>query len=127
MILLVEDNKDIRENFAELLALEGFDIETADRGDTGLEIALLRQPEVIICDIHMPGLDGYEVLKALMENKETANIPFIFTSSSSENVDVKKGLSLGAKFFFVKPFDEYDVIKSIKICLADSLEKLSQF
>lgn len=118
MILIIEGNIDIRENLAELLMMEGFEVETAHSGELGLKLAAELKPDLIICDIWLPIIDGYSVLLALKQNKLTSEIPFIFTSSSSEKIDIKKGLDLGVKYFFVKPFDDWDIIDCIKNCLA---------
>jgi len=117
MILLIEDNNEIREALAELLTLEGFVVETADCGLYGLKLARKIVPDLIICDILMPGLDGYGVLKSLKENKHTSGIPFIFSSSKAEKLDTQKGMDLGAQYFFVKPFDEILLINCINNCL----------
>jgi CheY-like chemotaxis protein len=117
MILVIEDNEDIRETLAELLTLEGFVVETADCGLYGLQLAREFKPDLIICDILMPGLDGYGVLLSLRQNKQTCDIPFIFSSSKAEKKDAQMGMALGAKYFFVKPFDELLLINCIKNCL----------
>jgi CheY-like chemotaxis protein len=118
MILLIEDNEDIRETLAELLTLEGFVVETADCGLYGLQLARELAPDLIICDILMPGLDGYGVLASLKQNKQTCDIPFIFSSSQADKLDAQMGMALGAKYFFVKPFDELVLIKCINNCLS---------
>jgi CheY-like chemotaxis protein len=114
MILLIEDNEDIRENFAELLMLEGFAVETADCGIKAINLAEEQTPSLVICDIMMPGMDGYEVLTAFRQNKLTCNIPFIFSSSKAEKADAQKATALGAEHFFVKPFDVIELISCIK-------------
>jgi len=124
MILLIEDNEDIRETLAELLTLEGFVVETADCGLYGLQLAQERVPDLIICDILMPGLDGYGVLASLKQNKQTRDIPFIFSSSKAEKLDAQKGMALGAKYFFVKPFDEILLINCINNCLCAASNRI---
>jgi CheY-like chemotaxis protein len=117
MILLIEDNNEIRETLAELLTIEGFVVETADCGLHGLQLAFDHVPDLIICDILMPGLDGYAVLNALKQNEKTSHIPFIFSSSKAEKLDAQVGMTLGAQYFFVKPFDEVLLINCINNCL----------
>jgi CheY-like chemotaxis protein len=114
MILLIEDNEDIRENFAELLMLEGFTVKTADCGQKALNLSEEQPPDLVICDIMMPGMDGYEVLTAFRQNKQTCNIPFIFSSSKAEKADAQKAKALGAAHFFVKPFDVVELMSCIK-------------
>ncbi|MDR3697418.1 response regulator [Mucilaginibacter sp.] len=117
MILLIEDNNDIRESSEELLIIEGFAVKTASCGIDGLKIACNCIPDLIICDILMPGMDGYEVISALKKNPATCNIPVIFSSSKSESADALKAYELGAKFFLVKPFGEEELMGCINNCL----------
>lgn len=89
-ILVIDDNKDIRENTAEILSLAGYNTFTAENGKLGVEMALKEQPDVIICAIMMPVLDGYGVLLLLNKNEGTRNIPFIFLSAKSERSDLRR-------------------------------------
>lgn len=114
LILLIEDNPDLRENLAELLTLDGFRLVTANSGINGLGIAKELLPDLIICDIMMPGLDGYEVFSALRKNWKTSNIPFIFSTSKSENADKKKAQELGVDHYLIKPFDEVELLACIE-------------
>jgi CheY-like chemotaxis protein len=82
-ILLIEDNKEMRENTSEILEFSNYKVLTAENGKIGVELAKKEIPDVIICDIMMPVLDGYSVLHLLSKNKETSKIPFIFLSSKS--------------------------------------------
>ncbi|MFM7839940.1 MAG: response regulator, partial [Chitinophagaceae bacterium] len=77
-ILVIDDNKDIRENIAEILVLAGYQVFTADNGKKGVELAIRENPDLIVCDIMMPDLDGYGVLHLLKKNSATEKIPFIF-------------------------------------------------
>ena len=89
-ILLIEDNQGIRENTAEILELANYQVFTAENGKTGIETALKEIPDLIICDIMMPVLDGYGVLHLLHKNTSLQNIPFIFLSAKSERPDIRK-------------------------------------
>lgn len=113
-ILLIEDNLEMRENTAEILELSGFQVETAENGKVGVGIAKTSNPDLIICDIMMPELDGYGVLYLLGKDPETASIPFIFLSAKSDKSDVRKGMGLGADDYLTKPFQESDLINAIE-------------
>jgi CheY-like chemotaxis protein len=104
-ILLIEDTAEILENLTEFLMLEGYKVITASNGKRGLEFAEKYMPDLIICDVLMPGMDGYEVLRLLMDTVKIYEIPFIFSTSMSEKVDRAEALSLGADDYIVKPFD----------------------
>jgi CRP/FNR family transcriptional regulator, polysaccharide utilization system transcription regulator len=113
-VLVIEDNKEIRENLAEILELDGYEILTASDGLEGSAIAQKELPDLILCDIMMPGLDGYGVLHVLSRNDETLRIPFIFLTAKAEKSDVRKGMSLGADDYIVKPFDETDLLTTVE-------------
>lgn len=117
-ILLIEDDTVLRENTAELLELSGYEIITASNGKVALELLKNSLPDVIVCDIMMPELDGYGVLEALSRNEKTKFIPFIFLSAKTEPKDVRKGMNLGADDYITKPFSEADLISTIKSRLA---------
>lgn len=119
-ILLIEDDAILRENTAELLGLLEYDVTTAHNGQVGLEIAQKMLPDVIICDIMMPELDGYGVLEALAKNDVTQQIPFIFLSARTERKDVRKGMNLGADDYITKPFEEEELTSAIESRLAKS-------
>lgn len=113
-ILLIEDNKVVRENTAELLALANYEVLCAADGKSGLSLAKKHIPDLIICDIMMPELNGYGVLQLLLKNKNTKHIPFIFLSAKTENKDVRKGMNLGADDYITKPFDESELFTAIE-------------
>jgi CheY-like chemotaxis protein len=94
-ILLIEDNTEVRENTAEILELADYTVFTAANGKIGVELAKREMPDLIICDIMMPELDGYGVLHVLSKNPATASIPFIFLTAKSEKDDFRKGMNLG--------------------------------
>ena len=109
-ILLIEDNKDMRENTSEILELAHYKVSTAKNGKEGVELAQKQKPDLIICDIMMPVLDGYGVLHMLSKNPETANIPFIYLSAKAERSDLRKGMEMGADDYLTKPFDDIELL-----------------
>ncbi len=117
-ILLIEDDVILRENTAELLELSNYKVITAANGKIGLETALNLVPDIIICDIMMPELDGYGVLEALANKEKTKHIPFIFLSAKTERKDVRKGMDLGADDYITKPFEEEELLSAIESRLA---------
>lgn len=113
-ILIIDDNEDIRENTAEILSLGGYKTMTAENGKRGVEIALLEKPDLIVCDIMMPELDGYGVLHLLRKNPETENIPLIFLTAKAERSDLRKGMEMGADDYVTKPFEEIELMNAIE-------------
>jgi len=113
-ILLIEDNPDVRENTAEILTLAGYDVKTAVNGKVGVDLAQKEKPDLIICDIMMPELDGYGVLHILSKKDETAKTPFIFLTAKTEKTDIRKGMNLGADDYLTKPFDDTDLLNAIE-------------
>lgn len=124
-ILLIEDNSDVRENTAEILQLARYDVLTAENGKSGVELAIAEKPDLIICDIMMPVLDGYGVLHMLNKNPDTSAIPFIFLTAKSERSDFRKGMELGADDYISKPFEETQLLNAVEIRLK-KLEQLRQ-
>ncbi|MEL6864523.1 MAG: response regulator [Bacteroidota bacterium] len=116
-ILVIEDNEEVRENLAEILELSNYEVTTANNGKQGAQMAIDGQPDLIICDIMMPELDGYGVLRVLGRRPDTASIPFIFLSAKSENEDFRKGMALGADDYITKPFNDVDLLDAIEIRL----------
>jgi CRP-like cAMP-binding protein/FixJ family two-component response regulator len=113
-ILLIEDNNDVRENTAEILQLAQYNVITAKNGKEGVELALKNKPDLIICDIMMPVLDGHGVLHMLSKNEETASIPFIFLTAKAERNDIRKGMEMGADDYLTKPFDDVELMNAIE-------------
>lgn len=113
-ILIIEDNNDIRENVVEILGLANYQVFEANNGKTGVELAIKNLPDVILCDIMMPELDGYGVLYMLGKNAETATIPFIFLTAKAERLDLRKGMEMGADDYLTKPFDDMDLLNAIE-------------
>ncbi|HEY0898291.1 MAG TPA: response regulator [Sphingobacteriaceae bacterium] len=124
-ILLIEDDKELRENIAEILQLSNYKVFTAENGKIGVEKALKEKPDLIVCDILMPGLDGYGVIHILSRHPDTFAIPFIFLTGKNEVSDLRKGMSLGADDYLVKPFNETDLLNTIEIRIkkCDSLKR----
>ena len=117
-ILLIEDDVVLRENTSELLELSNYEVISAPNGKIGVAIAKDIIPDIIVCDIMMPELDGYGVLEALTVNESTQHIPFIFLSAKTERSDVRKGMDLGADDYITKPFNEDELISAIESRLA---------
>jgi CheY-like chemotaxis protein/CRP-like cAMP-binding protein len=113
-ILLVEDNKEIRENTGEILELANYTIITAANGKEGYEIALKENPDLIICDIMMPVLDGYGLLHLINKNESLKTIPFIFLTAKTERVDFRKGMEMGADDYITKPFTDIELLNAIE-------------
>ena len=117
-LLLIEDDTALRENTAELLELQGYDILTAADGKAGIAMAQTHAPDLVVCDIMMPEADGYEVLQTLSEDPNTRQIPFIFLSAKTEHKEVRKGMDLGADDYLTKPFEEEELVSAIESRLA---------
>lgn len=112
-ILLIEDNEDVLNNTAEILELSNYSVETAVNGKEGLEKAIRIKPDLIICDIMMPVLDGYGVLHAVQKNDTIKNTPFIFLTAKTERADIRKGMELGADDYITKPFSGTDLLNAV--------------
>ena len=116
-ILLIEDNPDMRENTAEILSLSNFEVYTAENGKVGVDKAKRVNPDLIICDIMMPELDGYGVLHILGRNPDTAKIPFIFLTAKVEKEDIRKGMNMGADDYLTKPFSDVELLDAVEMRL----------
>ena len=113
-ILLIEDNEALRDNTAEILGLANYEVFTAENGKVGVEMAMANPPDLIICDIMMPVLDGYGVFQIISKNLELQHIPFIFLSAKSERNDLRKGMEMGADDYITKPFSDSELINAIR-------------
>ena len=120
-ILLIEDNLDIRDTTADILNVAGYKVLTESNGKSGVECAMREKPDLIICDIMMPVMDGYGVLYALSRDEELSRIPFIFLTAKSERSDLRKGMALGADDYITKPFDIIDLLNAIETRLRTEL------
>jgi len=116
-ILVIDDNPDIRDNTAEILELAGYKTFTAENGKKGVEVALREKPDVIVCDIMMPELDGYGVLHLLRKNPDTEHIPFVFLTAKTERGDFRKGMEMGADDYITKPFEDIELLNAIEVRL----------
>lgn len=114
-ILVIEDNTDVRENIVEILELDGYEVHSASNGKLGVTQALDVLPDLILCDIMMPELDGYGTLKILNRNAKTHDIPFIFLTAKAEKNDFRKGMGLGADDYLTKPFDDTELLEAIEM------------
>lgn len=121
-ILLIEDNVDVRENTAEILALVGYKVDTAENGKVGVMKAKSDIPDLIICDIMMPELDGFGVRKILNNDPDLLNVPFIFLTAKTEKSDFRKGMGLGADDYITKPFDDVQLLEAVEIRLKKKIE-----
>ncbi len=113
-VLIIEDNDDIRENVIEILELAGYQVFSAANGKTGVELALHDTPDIILCDIMMPEMDGYGVLYLLSKRPETVAVPFIFLTAKAEHFDRRKGMEMGADDYLTKPFDDMELLSAIE-------------
>ncbi len=116
-ILVIDDNNDIRENTAEILDMAGYKTLTAENGKKGVDLALKEKPDLIVCDIMMPELDGYGVLHLLRKNPDMQSTPFIFLTAKTERTDLRKGMEMGADDYITKPFDDIELLNAIEIRL----------
>lgn len=121
-ILVIEDEDAIRENLIDLLEISNFEALSADNGKTGLELATQLCPDLILCDVMMPEMDGYEVLAHLRSQPRTATIPFIFLSAKAARPDLRQGMNLGADDYLTKPYTPDEILGAI----ASRLEKHQQ-
>src|ERR1700761_4749410 len=121
-ILVIEDQPEMLRNLTTILRLEKFQPIAAENGRVGVEAALKEKPDVILCDVMMPELDGYGVIAALRANAETAATPFIFLTAKGEKPDIRAGMNLGADDYLTKPVAKADLLNAIR----SRLERASQ-
>jgi DNA-binding LytR/AlgR family response regulator len=112
-LLIIEDEDDIRENIREIFEINAFEVYTATNGTEGIKLAAKHIPDLILCDIMMPFLDGYEVKKALSEKKQTSSIPFIFLTAKADILSVREGMDLGADDYIVKPIKAKELVSTV--------------
>jgi DNA-binding response OmpR family regulator len=113
-ILIIEDNLEVREVLKEVLEFSGYKVATAEDGMIGVQNALTSPPDLIICDVMMPKLDGYGVLNILGKKPATADIPFIFLTAKAEKADLRRGMNLGADDYISKPFYKDELLQVIE-------------
>lgn len=119
-ILIIEDNLEVRENLAEILTLSNYTAIVAENGKEGIKQAKSVKPDLILCDVMMPELDGYGVLKIINRNPSLMHIPFMFLTAKSEKTDFRKGMGLGANDYITKPFDDVELLEAIEMRLQKS-------
>lgn len=126
-ILIIEDNLEVRENLEEILELSGYEVLLAEDGTVGVEAAQKHTPDLILCDVMMPKLDGFGVLNILGKRPETAAIPFVFLTAKTERVDFRRGMNLGADDYITKPFFKDELLAVIETRLKKSEQLKKQF
>lgn len=119
-IVLIEDNKAVRENIVEILELASYEVHAASNGKKGVDLVMKENPDLIICDIMMPELDGYGVLHMLSKNVKTNSIPFIFLTAKADRTDFRKGMEMGADDYITKPFDDIELLNAVETRLKKS-------
>ena len=112
-ILLIEDNPDILANTGEILEMAGFTVLLAENGQVGVKTALATKPDLVVCDIMMPVLDGYGVLQIFNQNAQLAGVPFIFLTAKTDRTDQRRGMELGADDYLTKPFNKTELLSAI--------------
>ena len=125
-ILIIEDEEEIRSNLQELLKLINYEVITAENGKQGIQLAHDALPDLVICDILMPQMDGYEVYEALQQSIKTQLIPFIFLTAKADLTDIRKGMQLGADDYIVKPYSSEDIMKSVRKRLDKSRQSVTR-
>jgi len=126
-ILIIEDDPALRENTAELLELSDYKVRMAPNGRVGIDYVYQEKPDLIICDIMMPEVDGYGVLEAMNKNPDFIHIPFIFLSAKTEHNEIRKGMNLGADDYLTKPFTEQELLDAIESRLLKTETLLNAF
>ncbi|MDO9512066.1 MAG: response regulator [Bacteroidales bacterium] len=121
-ILVIEDTADVRENIVEILQSENYEVFMAENGKIGIDLAQKTQPDLILCDIMMPEMDGYEVLELLRKRVSTSTTPFIFLTAKNTREDLRRGMALGADDYISKPFTIDELLGGIQTRLAKAVE-----
>ncbi|MES2477219.1 MAG: response regulator transcription factor [Verrucomicrobiota bacterium] len=119
-ILIIEDQAPMRRNLALMLEMEGFEVLAAENGKMGVELALEHLPDLVICDVMMPEMDGHDVVQTLRGQESTSTVPFIFLTARSDKGDVRIGMNFGADDYLVKPVMREDLLAAVEARLARS-------
>ena len=122
-ILIIEDEPEMLRNLTTILRLEKFRPLSAENGRLGVDLAKKQKPDLILCDVTMPGLDGYGVIAALRADAETVTIPFIFLTANAEKLDVRAGMNLGADDYITKPVAKADLLAAIRSRLERAVQQ----
>ncbi|HZL09040.1 MAG TPA: response regulator [Prolixibacteraceae bacterium] len=125
-ILFIDDNISLLEEILEALKFEGYHVLGASKGFEGIEIAKKEKPDLILCDILMPEMDGFEIYKKIKDNTSTSLIPFVFLTALAEPDEIRKGMELGADDYIIKPILLEDLLEVISIMLQKSVEEKNQ-
>jgi DNA-binding NarL/FixJ family response regulator len=112
-VLIIEDQPDMRKNLATILRMEGYAVLAAEDGRSGLGLAQEEKPDLILCDVMMPAMDGHDVLRALREDRTVAGTPFIFLTAKGEKHDQRTGMNLGADDYLTKPVSATDLLATV--------------
>lgn len=124
-VLVIEDEPDMRRNLTTILRLEKFEVLSAENGRAGLDLVARQRPDVILCDVMMPEMDGHAVLSHLRADKETATIPFIFLTAKGEKEDLRSGMNMGADDYLTKPIDKAGLLAAISARLKRKEEQIT--
>jgi len=125
-ILCIEDDSGMRKSVRLMLEFTGYETIEAENGMVGVEQALKFLPDIIICDVRMPGMDGFETLEELHKHESTARIPFIFLTGEDPRTQMRKGMNLGASDFILKPIDMDDFIKAVQVRLEETEKRKNE-
>jgi DNA-binding NarL/FixJ family response regulator len=125
-VLVIEDQPQMRRNIATILEMEGFEVAVAENGREGLEKAFASLPDLILCDVMMPEMDGYAVLKALREKASTRVVPFVFLTAKGDKADLRSGMNLGADDYLTKPVSREDLLGAIDARLRRAQSQVTQ-
>ena len=112
-VIIIEDDPSYANMMEVMLQMDGFEVHSAASGPAGLSLIKCISPDVILCDVMMPGMDGFAVLQALKENNKIANIPFIFVSALADRSDVRRGMSEGSDDYLTKPFTADELLAAV--------------
>lgn len=121
-ILVIEDTQNVRENICEILESENYEVFAAENGQSGVEMSKSIQPDLVLCDIMMPGMDGYEVLTEMRKELVTSTVPFVFLTAKNTRENQRLGMELGADDYITKPFTVEDLLNSVSSRLKRAVE-----
>ncbi len=113
-LLLIEDHAALRQNIEDILTLEGYRVLSAADGPSGLRLAREQRPDLVLCDIMLPGCDGMEILATLRAHAETSALPFIFLTAKRDSADIRAGMNLGADDYLPKPVSRADLLTAVR-------------
>ena len=125
-VLIIEDEKILRQNLRDILDLEGYEVKVAPNGMDGIELYNIEQPDLVLCDIKMPKMDGFDVLKAIRDLPGGLTTAFIFLSAKVEHDDIRSGMNLGADDYLLKPVNRKDLLSAIETRLKQRSKVLEE-